>query len=92
MSQEEIWEGVRFEEQMRTDLKNYMWVYDSYTSQRDMLRVLGIEIDYEWLQSIGYSKGPLSAVMFFRNREGQNERIHEFIRQMKNQFPEYSYN
>jgi dimethylaniline monooxygenase (N-oxide forming) len=92
LTQEELWEGVRLEERLRTQLKDSLWVYDSYSAQRDLLKLLGIEFDYEWLNRIGYSKGPLSAVLFFRDRDGQDERIAEFIRQIKTEFPQYEYN
>ena len=89
---EELWEGVRFEASMRTELKDSLWVYDSYAFQRELLKILKLEIDYDWLSSIEYSKGPMSAVLLFKNRPGQEATIQEFVKQIKEEFPSFDFN
>lgn len=88
---DELWQGVRFEEAMRTELRDSLWVYDSYAFQRELLKILNIEIDYNWLDSLEYSKGPMSAVLLFKNRAGQEEVIQEFVKEIKEEFPNFDF-
>jgi dimethylaniline monooxygenase (N-oxide forming) len=89
VTNEELWEGVRLEEENRYLLDEPGWTYEPIGILKDLLRLLGLEINYEMLSELGYSKGPYSPVFYFQNREGQQDLIKDYIRQIKSFYPSF---
>lgn len=91
ISQEELWEGVRLEENGRTELKDTCFLYDLGSILQDFFRILQVNIDYEFLESLGYSNGPYCPVFFWKERPGQEELIREFVREIKIEYPQFNF-
>jgi dimethylaniline monooxygenase (N-oxide forming) len=91
VSQEELWEGVRLEERCRTELKEATFIYNVGRILLEYVRILRIEIDYQFLESLGYCNGPYCSVFFWKDRPGQEEMIREFVKDIKESYPHYDF-
>jgi dimethylaniline monooxygenase (N-oxide forming) len=91
VSQEELWEGVRLEERCRTELKEATFIYNVGCILLEYFRILRIEIDYQFLESLGYCNGPYCSVFFWKDRPGQEEMIREFVKDIKESYPHYDF-
>ena len=92
VSESELLEGINTEIRARTELRDANFIYNLGTVLIDYLRILEINIDYDFLEQLGYRNGPFCSVFFWKERPGQEEMIREFVQEMKEKFPEYDFN
>jgi hypothetical protein len=92
VSQEELWEGVRVEERCRNDLKEATFIYNVGSILQEYFRILRIEIDYQFLESLGYRNGPYCSVFYWKDRPGQEEMIREFVKEYQETYPHFNFN
>lgn len=88
---EELRQGVELEERCKLELPDSNFIYDFGNIFYDYLRILGIEIDYNFLKELGYQNGPYCSVFFWKNRPGQEELIRNFVNEMKSTYPEHNF-
>ena len=88
---EELREGVQLEKRSKLDLPDSNFVYDFGNVFYDYLRILGIEIDYNFLKELGYQNGPYCSVFFWKNRPGQEQLIRDFVKEMKSTYPDHNF-
>lgn len=91
LSEEELWEGLRLEEKLRPEISEFIWSYNAVGILKELLRILRVDIDYEMLASLEYTKGPLSAAFLLTDREGRYERILEIVKEIKELVPNFTY-
>ena len=92
VTEEELWEGVRMEREYRPESLRALWVYDLVGFQKEILRVLKIEFDTELINELGFNKGFLGSVFFFKDRPGQQEITREFVQSIKAAYPDFQFN
>ena len=92
IGEDEIFEGVQSEFNARTELKNAIFIYNIGNILNEYLRVLGIKIDYEFLESLGYRNGPFCSVFYWKEKPGQEELIREFVKEIKETYPDVDFN
>ena len=93
VTEEELWQGVRDEEYIRQNLKERGNPYGYSEFLKEMIRILGIQIDYQWIKTeFEYENGPFLPQMLWLDRPGQVELARTAILELKRRFPFYQFN
>ena len=89
ISNDELWEGVRLEKELRPEsLKNF-FVYSPKSFLQEVIKILKVEFDLDLLKELKFSKGLCGLVFLFPNRSGQKEMIRDYIKMVRDEFPSF---
>ena len=91
ISNEELWEGVRLEKELRPESLENLWVYSIKAFYQEVIKILKVEIDWDLIRGLGFSKGLLGLVFLFPDRSGQTDFIMDYIKMIKDEFPSFDF-
>ena len=93
VTQEELWQGVRDEEFIRENLREFTYPYGFLDYLKELLRILEIKIDYNFIRDeLEFANGPLLPQMFWMKTTEQIELSKQVIAEIKGRFPHFGFN
>ena len=93
VSEEEMWQGVRDEEFIRDNLRDFAVPYSYMEFFKECLRILEIKVDFEIIKKeLQFANGPFLPQMIWMDRPGQMELAKEIIAEIKARFPCFDFN
>lgn len=91
LSNEEIWQGIRDEEFIRT-LNTLKQPYDHFNYVRDLIRVLKKNIDFDFIENeLNFGKGILLPQMIFMENPGVKDLCRQVVEGLKQKYPSYKF-
>lgn len=92
LSNEEIWQGIREEEYIRT-LNGLKQPYDHFHYVRDLIRVLKKNIDFEFIEEeLKFNKGVLLPQFVFMENSGIKDLCRQVVEGIKAKYPQFKAN
>lgn len=89
---EEMWEGVRTEENIRKNGRNLIRAYDAVGFTKECLKNIGLSINYQKIkEELCFGNGPLLPCFYYMDRPGQYEVCRKTVQEIKEKYPEYSF-
>lgn len=92
LTEEEIRLGVKEEEHIRQNLRTYPWPYDFYGYMWDCIKILKMEIDFEFIRNeLKFANGFMIPYFFFLQRPGQKEKARRVVEEIIRLYPNHDF-
>lgn len=92
LTQEEIWEGLNQEEEIRNRPVRTNFPYSQIFLMKELLRILGIQLDYERIANeLEFGNGPIIPQFIYLDRPDQLDLSRKVIAEIKRKFPNNSH-
>ena len=79
------------EKELRPESLENLWVYSIKAFYQEVIKILKVEIDWDLIRGLGFSKGLLGLVFLFPDRSGQTDFIMDYIKMIKDEFPSFDF-